>query len=134
MKKDIEFPRVEGVILAVTRQPLSDDSYSWSVHMINRNSVMLHNILVSSKGYGEKDGEKQETSTLRHFIETLPANDSALIEQIDPGIFHLFNEFWVSYYIDNQIYDRKFLFVPETLKEENLQYIKDLEMEGILHS
>jgi hypothetical protein len=40
----------------------------------------------------------------------------------------------VSYYTGSQIYDRKFVFVPETICEENLIFIRELEQEGVLHS
>jgi len=47
--------------------------------------------------------------------------------------FHLYSEYWVSYYIDGQIYDKKFIFVPDSITEENLIPIAQLGMEGILH-
>jgi len=34
-----------------------------------------------------------------------------LIEPIDPNVLHLNNEYWVSYYIGSQIYDKRFVFV-----------------------
>jgi hypothetical protein len=39
----------------------------------------------------------------------------------------------VSYYIGNQIFDKKFIFVPESIREENLIPIAQLELEGVLH-
>jgi hypothetical protein len=44
------------------------------------------------------------------------------------------NEYWVSYYIGSQIFDKRFVFVPDTICEENISFIKELEMEGVLHS
>ena len=102
--------------------------------LINNNSIPLENTLVASKGYGEKDGKEQKTSTLRHFLETVPAHSAALVEPIDPSVFHLNNEYWVSYYIGQEIFDKRFVFVPDAIKEENLSYIKELELEGVLHS
>lgn len=134
MKKDIEIPEVKNVTVAIVREKTLFDSYDWKVYLINNNSVQLENTLVSSTGYGEKDGKQQKTSTLRHFLETVPAKSTALVEPIDEKVFHLTNEYWVSYYIGNQIYDKKFVFVPETINEENLTFIKELDMEGILHS
>jgi hypothetical protein len=133
MKEDIPFYPVQNVMLAVVRQKNELDSFEWHVYLINKNEKPLENAMVTSKGYGEKDGQKQETSVLRHLIGTVPANDSAKIEPIDPALFHLFNEFWVSYYIDDQVYDKKFVFVPGSLSEANLIWIKQLKMEGVLH-
>lgn len=133
MKKDIEFIPVENVQLAIVREKKEDTTH-WSVHILNLNERPIKNVLVSSKGYGEKNGEKQTTSVLRHFIELVKSGHSAVIEPITPEIFHLFNEYWVSYYIDDQIYDKKFIFVPGSIHEKNLTNIDIINKEGILHS
>jgi len=134
MKKDIEIPEVKNVTIAVVREKNLLNQEEWRVHLINNNPFPLVNTLVASKGYGEKEGEQQRTSTLRHFLETVPPNSAALVEPIDSNLFHLNNEYWVSYYIGNKIYDRKYVFVPDTICEANLTFIKELEMEGVLHS
>lgn len=134
MKKDIDIPEVKGVTLAVVRDKTILETYEWNVYLINNNDVALENTLVSSTGYGEKDGVQQKTSTLRHFLETVPAKGTALIEPINEDVFHLNNEYWVSYYIGSQIFDKKFVFVPDAIQEENLSYIKELDKVGILHS
>jgi hypothetical protein len=134
MIKDIEIPEVKNVTLAIARRKAIGEKDEWIVYLINNNEHPIENTLVASKGYGEKDGEQQKTSTLRHFLETVPSNSAALVEPIDPAVFHLNNEYWVSYYIDKQIYDKRFVFVPETICEENLTFIKELDMEGVLHS
>lgn len=134
MIKDIDVPEVKNVTLAIAKQENIGEHDEWKVYLINNNDVPLENTLVASKGYGIKDGEQQKTSTLRHFLETVPASSVALIEPIDPAVFHLNNEYWVSYYIGKQIFDKRFVFVPDTIKEENLTFIKELEMQGVLHS
>lgn len=133
MMNDILIPEVKNVTLAVARNK-GDNEGEWRVYLINNNDVPIENTLVASKGYGEKDGEKQNTSVLRHFLETVQPGTTALVEPIDPSVFHLNNEYWVSYYIGNQIFDKRFVFVPDTICEENLTFIKELEMEGVLHS
>ena len=134
VKKDIEIPEVKNVTLAVVREKNLLNVDEWKVYLINKNDVDLENTLVASKGYGEKEGEKQMTSVLRHFLETVPAHGNALIEPLDPTVFHLNNEYWVSYYIGTQIYDKRFIFLPESICDENVTSIKELGMEGVLHS
>ena len=102
--------------------------------MINNNIVPIENTLVASTGYGEKDGEQQKTSTLRHFLQTVQAKSSVLVEPIDVAVFHLNNEYWVSYYIGQELFDKRFVFVPDTICEKNLTFIKELDREGVLHS
>lgn len=134
MIKDIEIPEVRNVTLAVAREKPAGESNEWKVYLLNNNNFPIENTLVASKGYGVKDGEKQHTSTLRHYLETVPANSAALVEPIDPAVFHLNNEYWVSYYIGRKIFDKRFIFVPDTICEENLTFVKELEMEAVLHS
>ena len=134
MKKDIEIPEVKNVTIAVVREKNILHQDEWKVMLINNNEHAIENTLVASKGYGEQEGEPQRTSTLRHFLEIVPAQGVALVEPIDPKLFHLSNEYWVSYYVGAQIYDRRFVFVPESICEKNLTFIKELDMEGVLHS
>jgi len=133
MKKDIEFPKVEGVEVAIARKPVANEEYDWHVYLINRNDFELNNILVTSKGYGQKDGEAQKTSTIRQMIDKVGEQSFVVIERIDPQVFHLSNEYWVSYYVDGKIYDKKFIFMPESIVDNNLSQIDMLELEGILH-
>lgn len=129
MRKDIPKPKVEHVLMAVVKHAEDD----WKVYLINRGKETLHTVMVTSKGYGSKEGEEQKTSTLRHMIPQLEANEYALIEPMDASVFHLNNEYWVSYFIEKQLYDKKYIFVPDSIKDENLVYIKELDQKGVLH-
>ncbi len=134
MIKDIKIPEVKNVTLAVARKKDIAAQDEWHVYLINNNEFEIENTLVASTGYGVKNGEEQRTSILRHILKTIPARSVSLIESIDPTVFHLNNEYWVSYYIGNQIFDKRFVFVPDSIREEHISFIKELEMEGVLHS
>jgi len=131
MKKDIPFPSVEDVYIAVAQEV--GDNVSWNVYIINSNNFPIDNVFVRSRGYGIKDGFPQETSILRHVFPIVEANNFTKLELIDPSVFHLNNEYWISYFIGKQIYDKKFIFVPETIIEQNLVAIPQLGLKGILH-
>ncbi|RDC65994.1 hypothetical protein [Adhaeribacter pallidiroseus] len=135
MKQDINFDPVEGVSIAVI---LETDAVvgapEWGVYLINQNDVYLDNVLVSSKGYGEQEGEKIRTSILRHMFEQVQPKSFVKVEPIDPAIFQLYNEYWVSYYIGRKIYDKKFVFVPGSIVEDNLIYISMIGLKGVLHT
>lgn len=128
MKKDIDFSPVKNVHVVIARE-----SDGWRVFLINRNNEKLENVMVTSRGYGETKTETQKTSVLRHMIPYIDVGEYALIEPIDESVFHLNNEYWVSYFIDGQVYDKKFIFVPDSIVEENLIFIDELQMKGILH-
>lgn len=143
MKQDIEFLPVEGITMAIAKEPLdelaeasevSQDGFNWKVFILNTSENTVDNVIIASRGYGTgPDGEKQETSVLRHYIEELPGNSAAPVELISPAVFHLVNEYWVSYYIGGKIYDKKFLFMPDSVVQENIRLLPIIDLEGVLH-
>lgn len=133
MKKDIEKPKMEGVTIAIKFDGSGEEAH-WTVHLINSNPFELNNVLVASKGYGKQKGKEQLTSTLRHFFEQIPASGTQQVEVITQEVFHLFNEYWLSYYVDGMLYDKRFTFVPESIQEGNLIFIPELNSKGILHA
>ncbi|TAF77653.1 MAG: hypothetical protein EAZ53_02125 [Bacteroidetes bacterium] len=133
MKKDIQFPKVEGISIAVIRKVNELQHAEWQVVLLNNNSVFLENVIVVSRGYGEIDGVFRQSSVLRHVFERIEPNTNVIIEPIDLAVFVLNNEYWVSYYIGNEIFDKRFTFVPETITEQNLIKIPNLGLMGVLH-
>ena len=134
MKKDINFLPVEGVHIVIARKDNLIGGYDWQVFLINQNDVSIQTVFVTSKGYGLKNDEEQKTSTLRHFFVEIQPGAHEVVETIMPDVFHLNNEYWVSYFIGKQIFDKKFIFVPDSIIEENLVTIPALGLEGIFHA
>ncbi|AQG81024.1 hypothetical protein [Spirosoma montaniterrae] len=133
MKKDINFLPVEGVQVVIARKENNISGYDWQVFLINQNDVPIKTVFVTSKGYGLKNDEEQKTSTLRHFFVEVAPGAHEVVETILPDVFHLTNEYWVSYFIGDQIFDKKFIFVPDSIVEDNLVTVPLLGLEGILH-
>ena len=132
MKKDIDFPEVNGIAVAIVKKG-DEASELWDVILINENEFAIENAMIVSNGFGQLEGEEIKTSTLRHMIAEVPAQSNAVIEAIDPKVFHLTNRFWVSYYAKGKLFDKKFTFVPETIIEEHLTTIPTTNQSGILH-
>lgn len=106
----------------------------WNVYLLNNNDFDIDNVLITSKGYGLREGESVKTSTTRQMFEQVGAETAALIEPIDPALFGLNNEYWVSYYIGKEIYDKRFVFLPESVKEENMRPVDLLDgQQGVVH-
>lgn len=132
MKKDIQFPKVEGVALAIVEETDNLAQPVWAVYILNLKNTDLENVLVSSKGYGQKDGEKVRTSTLRHYLETVAARSYQKIEPIMEELFGLNNEYWVSFYQQKQIFDKKYVFLAESIAEHNYTNIPLINKRGVL--
>jgi hypothetical protein len=129
MKGDIEYPEVRDVSVAAI---LNDDD--WNVYIINQKDVRLEGVLVSSRGYGKIGEEDVETSVLRHFLETIEPKSFVKIEPIMEDVFRLANEYWVSFYIDGVIYDKKFIFLPETINPTFFTTVPVIGKKGVLIS
>jgi hypothetical protein len=132
MKKDLPENIVENVAIAVVLESSTPEVKNWKVYLLNLKNEAIETVLVSSKGYGEKGGKQVKTSILRHSIGTVTAQDYAAIELIDEQVLGLTNEYWLSYYIGGQIFDKKFIFVPESIIDTNLSRIPLLNMPGVM--
>ena len=137
MKQDIPFDPVEGVSVAVVPDAgasVNDEQPGWQVYLLNHNAYELRNVIISANGYGtQEDGEKVRTSTLRYVYEEVPPHTAVPIEPIDPALFHLNNQYWVSYYHEGRVFDKKFIFVPDSIVPENFIHIALLDKAGVLH-
>lgn len=74
-------------------------------------------------------------------FDSLSANSIQQVEVITKEVFHLINEYWVSYFVDarlpdgqGNLYDKKFRFVPESINTNQLTFIEVLGSEGVLHA
>lgn len=130
MLKDIFKDEVEDIAIAVV--PSEEDNSLWEVYMINLKEEGLDNVIVSSKGYGIYKGEEVKTSVLRHFLGSFEPLDIRLIEPIQKDVFGLNNEYWVSFYIGQNIFDKKFIFLPESITEDNFTRIPFIDRPGVM--
>lgn len=132
MLKDIIEPAFDGVGVAVVHEKNEEGHFVWNVYLINFNNEIITGVLVSSKGYGTINNEEIKTSVLRHMLNEIDSLDYGKIEPINEDLFVLNNEYWVSFYLDGKIYDRKFVFVANTIEKSRLAHINLIDKKGIL--
>lgn len=134
MKKDLERPKVEDVAMAVVPEENEQtEEVQWMVMLFNFKNEPLDTVLITSSGYGEdREGKKVETSTLRRKIDSLPAKSYAKVEPIMENVLGLHNQYLVSFFLGDKMYDKKFIFLAESIKEENLVVIPEFNMKGVL--
>ena len=124
MKKDIEIPVAEGVYMAIIYDYNKVfKTNDWNVYLINDKAVAIEMILIVSHGF---DGEIK-TSTMRHKLESLPAKSGAKIELMQDEVLKLNNKFKLTFFADNRLFEKTFLFKKNTIKESALRTIKILE-------
>lgn len=132
MIKDIPKLTVENVAVAIVKELNKDNVEEWNVYLLNLRNERLEGVLVSSTGYGVVNEEKIKTSTLRHFLDVLEPHSYGKIEPIMENVFGLNNEYWVSFYLNKNIYDKKYIFLPEVVKEENFIKVPLLNKPGVM--
>ena len=131
MIKDIHQPEVKDVAIAILHEVI-EEGEGWFVYLLNLKDVEIEGVLVSSKGYGEKNGESVKTSMLRHFLDVIPAQSFIRIEPIMEDVFCLSNEYWLSFYLNKLMYDKKFVFLPETINKDYFTQIPLIGKPGVM--
>ena len=132
MKKDIVPPIVKEIAVAVIEEKNDLGETEWNAYLINLKKEKIEGVLVTSQGYGTYNGEDVKTSTLRHFLDELSPSSYKKIEPVVENLFGLNNEYWVSFYIGKVMYDKKYIFLPETIKEENYILIPHINKKGVM--
>lgn len=132
MLKDIKIETVENV--AVAAVPIVNENLltEWEVYLINLKNVPITGVIVSSQGYGLRNGEEVRTSELRHFFDTVEPESHILIEPMIDEVVTLNNEYWISFYEGEKIYDKKYLFVQESIRPEFLTHVPVINKKGIM--
>jgi hypothetical protein len=133
MKKDIPAQKVEDLAIAIVpRLEENTEEELWDTFLINLKDESIKNVLISSSGYGEIEGEERKTTTLRHFFDEVGPLDIQLIEPIQKVLFDLTNEYWVSFTFDGYMYDKRYIFVRGSITQDNFTLIPFLNRKGVM--
>lgn len=129
MKKDIEIPVAKDVHVAMIREWNKEFlDKDWNAYIINDRNTPIEMTMVVSKGY-DKD---RKSSTMRHGIGDMQPKSFRKIEVVQEDVLGLNNEFFVTFYADNKLYEKRFVFEKNTVKENNLVQIQLVDKEGIM--
>ncbi|MCZ8198324.1 MAG: hypothetical protein O9267_12030 [Flavobacterium sp.] len=133
MKSDITIPTVENVFLAAV-QEWSDDFMEkvWYVYLVNDSDFNLDSVMVVSKAFGTIDGEMKKTSLLRHAFMQVPAVSVVKVEMVEKSVLQLNNEFMVTYFIGNTLYDKKFIFRAQSITPDYVEEVPILFVDGVI--
>lgn len=136
MREELLGPKVEKVGVAIIEQIDEEGNRIYYAYLLNLRDDIMEGIIITSTGYGENanTGEKIKTSTLRHSLEVLLPQEAAKIEPLMEDVFALSNEYWVSFWVNDIMYDKKFIFLPETITPDRMKPIPLLGEKGILIS
>jgi hypothetical protein len=132
MKRDIEIPVVDDIAVAVVPTSNQHGQREWGVYLLNNKKHNITNVLINVSGEGDVDGVPKQTATLRFHFAEVKANTAQKFEVILPEAFVLRNKYWVSFYADNKLYDKKFIAEAGTIEEDNFEFIPLLTAVGVV--
>lgn len=136
MLKDI--PQLEVTDVAIAIVPLEEqveenpEEAMWQVYILNLKKEMIENVMISSQGYGSYGGESVKTGVLRQFMGNIESGSFMKVEALEQNVAGLNNEYWVSFYMNGQIYDKKYVFLPESINEEFYTHIPLIDKRGVM--
>ncbi|WP_424492629.1 hypothetical protein [Salinimicrobium sp. GXAS 041] len=129
MKKDIEIPEVENVYVAAVREFNEEfRTDEWNVYLINDRETEIEMVLIVARG----ESTKKKTSVMRHKLKKLPARSFAKIEFIQDEVLQLDNEYLVTFFAENKMYERKFSFKKNSVSESRAGDIPVIPKKGVL--
>lgn len=102
------------------------------VHLVNDSDYDLDSVMVVSKAFGMLDGEMKKTSLLRHAFVKVPSVSVVKIELLDDSVLRLNNEFMITYFIDNTLYDKKFIFKSQSITPDYVEEVPILFVDGVI--
>ena len=133
MKSDIKIPEVENVFLAAISEYSEDFGENvWIVYLVNDSDFDLESAMVVSKAFGSLNGEMKKTSLLRHAFISVPAVSVVKVEMIEKSVLQLNNEFMLTYFIGNTLYDKSFIFKKNFDTQSELEEVPILFVDGVV--
>lgn len=100
----------------------------WNAYIINDKEVDLDIVLIVTSGYSDK----KMTSIFRKKLDVLPKKSYAKIELMQEELFALNNEFKVTFFEGNMMFEKTYLFRKNTISENALRPIPLMKFKGVL--
>jgi hypothetical protein len=129
MRKDIEIPKVENVhVIAIKEWDADFTEKLWNVYLVNNREDEIDTVLVMSRG----KSEDKKTTTLRHGLGNLKPKTASKVEFIPMEVLGFTNEYLVTFFAENKLFEHKFIFEPNSISEYNVIEIPVMESDGVL--
>jgi hypothetical protein len=130
MRKEIAIPEVKNVYVAIIHD-WNDDftSQDWIVFLINDSEEPLESVMIMSRG---KHSDGRKTSTFRHAFKVVAPKTAMKVELIMEDVFPFMNEFVLTYFLGQTLYDKTFMAAPHSISESNVVQLPVLDKEGVL--
>lgn len=131
MKKDIEIPKPEGLYLVASREfNEALGEAVWNIYLLNGGVHPMETIMVVLRGYKED----KKTSVMRKKLDRLEPGSFARLEFLREELLDFKNEYLVTYFEGNSMYEKNFMLEPGQVDEANVRPIEEMGIDGIAFS
>lgn len=132
MNKDIEIKAVQDIAIAAIPSEVDENGdVIWNIYFINLKKTPVENVLVNARGEGLVNGEEKKTSTMRYFLGNMEARSFKKFELMLPESLVLTNHYWVSFFEDGHMLDKKYIFPPGSINPELLKIVPIINQSGV---
>ncbi len=131
MLKDIDFKRVTDLAMAVVPNT-EEGSDDYKVYLLNLKDEPIEGVMINSVGYGTVDDKEVKTSNIRQLIDRIDPQTAIAVELITEELKSLSNQFWVSFWQNGELYDKKYVFVRESINEEFFTEVPIVGQRGVM--
>lgn len=131
MKEDSPVNEATDIGIAIVQEMSEAGEEMWSAYFFNLKEEEIESILINVSAVGFVEGEEKYTPTMRMFINNLAPLSYKKFEAILPEALRLNNRYWVSFYHNQKIYEKKFLIGADTNIPDNFVIIPFLNKPGL---
>jgi hypothetical protein len=133
MKKDIIIPNAAGVGIAMV--PDMDDKKQriWSAYLVNERESTLYNVFIQVSAKGELKGAERKTASVRFYVEELEPRKAKKIEIVLHQATKLSNQYWISFFDNEVLFDKKIVFEPGSITAAKLVVQDVLKVRAVYH-
>lgn len=128
MKLEDLIPKAEGVSMVA----VPEHDGTWQVYIVNEKDGPIDTLMLTSRGYSLQSSEPVQTSTIRRRLPDLDPQRALKVEMIPADVAKLSNEFWLSYFHDGKMYDKKYIFLEGVLDPELAVDVPVLAKKGVI--
>ena len=129
MKKDINFHIAEHVqVVAVQEWDEDFLAKSWNVYLVNNASEIIETVLVVTRG----QSDDRKTATLRYNLGNMEAQSAKKVEFILEEVLSFINEYMVTYFSEDKLHEKRFVFEAHQISEKNTETVTVLDKEGVV--
>lgn len=132
MKKDFEIPSSEGIAIAIVPQKDADGKKIWSVGLLNERPETVFNVIINASGSGHIKGKEKHTDKVRFLIDSLDTGAFHPFEVLLRDSTELTNTYWISFFSENNLCDRKIVVPPKYVMVQKKERIGKTKEVGVV--